>query len=507
MPKVKVSLSSQLNNYVSEFGPEVFSTDGKILYCKICDIKCGSAKRFNVTQHLTTGKHLKLVAQREKNINIKKAQQHFLTDTKKSCFNKYLCSAMLSANIPLNKLNNESFKSFLVKYTGKIIPAVTTLRKGYVDEIYDETLIKIRNAVIDKKIWVSIDETTDSLGRFVANVIIFTLETDTPGQTFLLNSEVLPKVNNSTIAKLFDDSMHILWPEGVLHNDVLLYLSDAAPYMVKSGNAIKIFYPKVIHVTCIVHGLHRIVEKIRGHYSKVDKIISNVKNFFLKAPSRVIIFKSTAPDLSLPPEPIITRWGTWVKAACYYCDHHETLKSIVYSLDKEEAISIKNAQKYFFDPSLAANLVFIKSNFGFIPDVMTSLEAKNIPLSDAIKLIEDVFFKLNLVPGTVGKMIQEKMNDVLEKNKGYQTLVQISKILSGEETSMVRIPENLSLGDLAYFKYAPINSVDVERSFSIFKVLLADNRKSFQFENLKKHLIVQCNNQVEEVESSEEVSR
>lgn len=38
MPKVKMSLFSQLNNYVSEFGPEVFSTDGKLLYCKICDI-------------------------------------------------------------------------------------------------------------------------------------------------------------------------------------------------------------------------------------------------------------------------------------------------------------------------------------------------------------------------------------------------------------------------------------------------------------------------------------
>ena len=168
------------------------------------------------------------------------------------------------------------------------------------------------------------------------------------------------------------------------------------------------------------------------------------------------------------------------------------MKSIVNSLDAEEAISIKNAQKYFADHSLAANLVFIKSNFGFIPDVMTGLEAKNIPLSDAIK-IDNVFLKLNQVPGTVGRMVQEKINDVLEKNQGYQTLTQISKILSGEETSMVGIPENLSLGDLAYFKYAPINSVDVERSFSIFKVLLADNRKSFQFENLKKHLIVQCN--------------
>jgi len=90
---------------------------------------------------------------------------------------------MLLANIPLNNLNNE----FLVKYTGKIIPAMITLRKGYVDEIYIETLTKIRNAVIDKKIWVSIDETTDSLKLFVTNVIIGTLETDNTGQTFLLN--------------------------------------------------------------------------------------------------------------------------------------------------------------------------------------------------------------------------------------------------------------------------------------------------------------------------------
>lgn len=61
------------------------------------------------------------------------------------------------------------------------------------------------------------------------------------------------------------------------------------------------------------------------------------------------------------------------------------------------------------------------------------------------------------------------MNDVLEKNKGYQTLAQISKILSGEETSMIRISKNFTLGDLAYFKYAPINSVDFERFFQCLK--------------------------------------
>jgi len=495
MPKDKQPLSSRLNSFVSEFGACTFSTDGKVLYCKYCDVKVGSEKRFNVTQHINTDKHKKSVMRKEKNKNIFKLQkvQQLVSNSKKSSFNKDLCSAMLSANIPLNKLSNVQFKEFLQKYTGKQIPAITTLRKGYVDEIYSETMNKIRNAITGKKIWVSIDETTDSLGRYVANVVIGTLETDGPGQTFLLNSEVLTKANHSTISKLFDNSMHLLWPEEVRHDDVLLFLSDAAPYMVKSGKSIQVFYPKVIHVTCIVHGLHLIAEKIRANYCKVDKVIANVKKVFLKAPYRVAIFKDKAPDISLPPAPILTRWGTWIKAAVYYCEHLEIIKNVVDSFNKEDAISIANSQKYFSEASLAANLIFIKSNFGFLPGKITSLEAKNISLSHAIDEVQSINLKLGQVPGPIGKNVKEKMNDVLKKNIGYQNLVRISNILNGEETSMDELPENLNINDLVYFKYAPVNSVDVERSFSMFKVLLADNRQSFQFENLKKHLIVQCN--------------
>lgn len=76
---------------------------------------------------------------------------------------------------------------------------------------------------------MSIDETTDATGRFIANVIIRTLEIDKAGQIFLLHSEELEKTNHSTIFKLFDKAMGILWPEGVQHDNVLLFVSDAAP--------------------------------------------------------------------------------------------------------------------------------------------------------------------------------------------------------------------------------------------------------------------------------------
>lgn len=66
--------------------------------------------------------------------------------------------------------------------------------------------------------------------------------------------------------------------------------------------------------------------------------------------------------------------------------------------------------------------------------------------------------------------------------------------MNGEEVSKMKLPEDLNLDDMTYLKFAPITSVDVERSFSSYKILLADNRRSFLFENLRETLIVLCNN-------------
>jgi len=51
----------------------------------------------------------------------------------------------------------------------------------------------IRLYVENKKIWVFIEETTDTNGRFVANVILGTLEIGNINKMFLLNPEILEK--------------------------------------------------------------------------------------------------------------------------------------------------------------------------------------------------------------------------------------------------------------------------------------------------------------------------
>lgn len=278
MPKPAKSLVQRLKCYVHEFGTDTFSHDSAMLFCKYCEIKVNCDKRFNVTQHLKTEKHLKSIKRKQE--EVVRTQQQLLTNSgKKSSFNKDLCHALLFSNIPLNKLSNDKFRNFLKTYTGNEIPMESTLRQGYVNDIYVETIEKIKSEILNKNIWVSIDETTDIEGRFIANVIVGTLEIDRPGKLFLINSEELEKTNYSTISKLFDNSIQLM---SIERDHVLLFITDAAPYMIKSATALKALYSKMIHVTCAAHGLHRVAEEVRRQFKLVDKIIARLKKLLEK---------------------------------------------------------------------------------------------------------------------------------------------------------------------------------------------------------------------------------
>ena len=495
MPKEKPSSAFKLKQLVTDFGENIFSTDSKILFCKVCEIKVASEKRFSIVQHINTEKHKASLIRFQKNNERKNLQQLMPTTSKKSDFNLDLCRAMLAANIPLNKLANPQFKSFLTKYTGQNIPVESTLRIGYIDDCYTEKMNEIKKLINGKKIWISMDETTDIEGRYIVNTIIGILSHDGPGEIFLINVEELDKTNHSTICKAFDRSLFLIWPEGLHYNDVLLFLTDAAPYMKKAARHLQVFYTKMVHVTCLAHALHRVAEDIRSHFPVVDDLVANVKKIFRKSPHRLQIFKTLEPDLALPPEPILTRWGTWISAAIYYCKHFESIKNVVESFDSNDSVAIKKAQDVLKSQTLQANLIYIKSNFECLPTAIKQLQEQKLSLFDSIKITETISGIVKKLQGQHSDSIKTKLDSVLNSNAGYKMICKISKILSGEEESMTNLglPEDMTLDDVSYFKYAPITSTDVERSFSKYKNLVTDNRRSLKLDNIKKSLIVQCN--------------
>ena len=91
------------------------------------------------------------------------------------------------------------------------------------------------------------------------------------------------------------------------NNSVLALISDSAAYMLKAGSSLKIFYPEMHHLTCLAHALHRLSERVRELLPEVNELIASVKKVFLKAPSRILVWKSSYPNLQLPPSPVLTR--------------------------------------------------------------------------------------------------------------------------------------------------------------------------------------------------------
>ncbi|CAN7989403.1 unnamed protein product, partial [Ixodes hexagonus] len=187
---------------------------------------------------------------------------------KKNAFYADLCEALVAANIPWAKVENPVFKEFLQKYS---------------------------NELGDSCIWVSVDETTDATGRFVTHLVVGKLVADERTTPFLVCSKTLERTNGETVAYFVNASLKVLYPTGLEDSRVLLLYTDAAAYMLKAALLLKAFYPRMLHVTCLAHGIHRICEELRKHFKHVNDLVAAVKAVFLKSLSRVCAFKEQLP--------------------------------------------------------------------------------------------------------------------------------------------------------------------------------------------------------------------
>jgi len=67
-------------------------------------------------------------------------------------------------------------------------------------------------------------------------------------------------------------------------------------------------YLRMVRLKYLAHGLHVVAGDILGKYLEADRLISNIKRIFLKAPLRDEKFMQVSTSLPLPPQPILTRW-------------------------------------------------------------------------------------------------------------------------------------------------------------------------------------------------------
>jgi hypothetical protein len=462
MPKSAPPTVVTLRKYTSEF--PCLKADGDILFCTKCSTSIGYKCRSQVVQHIQSFKH-------QRRVSGSLPTQTTLTDfipnskTEKQDFNYDLAKAMVESNIPLYNLEKKPFKDFLKKYTKFEIPSESTLRKYYVDNVYDATLQRVKSAVADQPVWACIDETTDILGRYVANCIVGLF--DESKSSFLVNVQFLPQVNHTTVSRFLIESLNSV---GINLDNFLVCVTDGAAYMKKALEGVSILAPKMIHINCLAHNLHRVAEKIRELNPVVDKLIANGKKVFRKAPVRRQ--KLREMGVPLPPDPIITRWGTWLRATEYYLENVDKLSIVVNDFDENDSHSIGQLKALLDDADVKQQMANIHYRYLPLVNLIHHLERREAKVHDALNEIDSI--KKNFEP-----QVLEKLEIVLAKNKGLERIL--------------KPPAEYSLKDRCALIHAPPTSCDVERSFSSYKHLLSDKRCRLTPDNLKKLLVVQCN--------------
>ena len=131
-------------------------------------------------------------------------------------------------------------------------------------------------------------------------------------------------------------------------------------------------------------------------------------------------------------------------------------------------------------------MAYIVSNFGNIRQSITRLEEQGLSIQVASEIFANLENAMARSTGLQADRVKAKFTNIVNKNTGIEIIAKFCQILSGQNVDC-----DISPRLIPFYKFAPLTSCDVERSFSIYKSILADNRMSFSMKNLEMYLI--CN--------------
>nr|CAD7577990.1 unnamed protein product [Timema californicum] len=91
-----------------------------------------------------------------------------------------------------------------------------------------------------------------------------------------------------------------------------------------------------------------------------------------------------------------------------------TVTYVVQAFDEKQSVAITEVNAAISCSSVSADLAYVKRNFGNFPGAITTLKARDLPLVKAVKIIRGIEENLNQASGSVGTVIIDQFNRVLQ---------------------------------------------------------------------------------------------
>ena len=237
--------------------------------------------------------------------------------------------------------------------------------------------------------------------------------------------------------------------------------------MSSAGKTLKELYPSLMHVTCVAHLLHKYAMRVRAHFKNIDEVIATIKAATIKNKDRKKDFHDAG--LPFPPDPVITRWATWLRAALYYSENLPAVRTIVNNWTSA-GLLVSRAKNAINVEGLVSDLVKINQYRTLAPNVeFLKGSAAHCTITKAYGLLKNMQF-----------------DDDPCAIKDY-----INKRLSHSDLETIINCTNLTIDPTSYalLQRAQPTSAAVERSFSMLNKLLRNDR-NFNVKNVKKYMML-----------------
>ena len=174
--------------------------------------------------------------------------------------------------------------SFFESY-GINTPSESSCRRK-VPEVHKNNVKCIENILSNNHCFIICDEASIEQQKFF-HVLVGRI--DNPKKIFLYKSKtILGNINSDYVIHEIDQVTRDL---SLKREQFNLFITDAAPYIVKAGQFLSKLFPDMFHTTCVAHLLHNCANKVQAHYNNVNNLIASVKLATVKNDSRRPLFQ------------------------------------------------------------------------------------------------------------------------------------------------------------------------------------------------------------------------
>lgn len=114
----------------------------------------------------------------------------------------------------------------------------------------------------------------------------------------------------------------------------------------------------------------------------------------------------------MPPEPAITKWGTWIEVVIFNANNHEGIKTVVEELGNDSSASVEICKKMFNLLTAKNQLSFIKINFSGLIKAIQSWEDTKLILLQPLEILKNIISELLNMQGGKGSTIKTKISQL-----------------------------------------------------------------------------------------------